>query len=119
MKYTNLILFTLILSISTITQTAKKDPEYGTFLTKYGFSVATGSGVGALAGIGCAKFEEKIFGPRASIFSKCIGFIIFNSISSSALKIASEGFDEHNITYNERALYSSQWLTSWIAYLMM
>jgi hypothetical protein len=94
-------------------------PQYKPFLEKYGISMGTGTAVGLLSGYGCAKFENYMFGRKAPLIDKILCFIVFNGISSGALKIASEGFDEYHIQYHEKALYSSQWLASWIAYLMV
>ncbi len=94
-------------------------PQYKPFMEKYGVSIGTGTAVGLLSGYGCSKFENYMFGHKAPLIDKILCFVIFNGISSGALKIASEGFDEFHIQYHEKALYSSQWLASWIAYLMV
>jgi hypothetical protein len=94
-------------------------PQFKNFAQKYGLSVATGSAFGALNGYGCSKFETYMFGNNALLLEKFLCFMLFNSISSGALKIVSEGFDEYHIKYHEGALYSSQWLASWIAYLIV
>ena len=94
-----------------------KQPEYKPFINKYGLSLATGASIGALSGWGCSAFETKMFGQNAGIPCKLLCFLIFNSITISGLNIITEGFDEKNIEYDKKALYSSQWLINWIAYL--